>query len=70
MFPWLIEFFFSQLLRFCKLPEYSFSILRNTFAYRVIECGTEPNVLRRILDDPYEEKNYEYFYSIFKKGWH
>lgn len=39
--PWLMEYFFSQLLQFCKLPKYSFSVLRNTFEHNAAENGTD-----------------------------
>lgn len=68
--PNFMEYYFNQILTFCGLPEYAFSILRDTFAARAIMRGASPCELCRLLGDPHAEKNYADFYSYLKKNWY
>lgn len=61
--PWLMEYFFHQILQFCNLPKSSFSILRNTFACNAIKQGMKPERLCSLLGDPFAEITYAHFYN-------
>lgn len=67
--PWLMDHFFHQLLQFCNFPDYSISILRDTFALRAIEKGIKPDVLGLMLNDPNAGRTYESFYAALKQNW-
>lgn len=53
--PWLMEYYFDQLLQFCSIPKYSFSILHDSFARNSIEEQQSLARLCRLQDDSYTE---------------
>ena len=65
--PWLLEFFFTQLLAVCKLPKYSFSILCDTWDYQC-RCGIDNPA--PYADDSRERQLFTYVYSKMKEVWH
>lgn len=67
MAPWLLEFFFSQLLDFCQLPAYPFSILRDTWIYQLQHGIGLP---APYADDSNSRPLFAYFYSKMKEVWY
>ena len=65
--PWLLEFFFTQLLAVCKLPKYSFSILCDTWDYQC-QCGIDNPA--PYADGSRERQLFTYVYSKMKEVWH
>lgn len=51
--PWLMEYYFNQMLQFCGIPKYSFSILRDSFTRNSVEEKQSLERLCRLLDDSY-----------------
>lgn len=49
---WIMEYYFKQILQFCGLPDYSLSVLRDTFAVNAIMQGMDVETLSGIMGEP------------------
>lgn len=56
---------FRDIMDFSGLPNYSYSVLRNTFVIRALEQGMNPNMLCDILGDSRAVKTYAQYVSSY-----
>ncbi|MBQ8230917.1 MAG: hypothetical protein IJZ34_03155, partial [Lachnospiraceae bacterium] len=54
--PWLMEYFFHQMLQFCSLSKCSFSILCDSYARNTVEEGEYLEQLCNRLVAPYAKR--------------
>ena len=55
---WILEYYFKQILQFCGLPDYSLSVLRDTFAVNAIMQGMDVETLSEIMGEPHVKNIY------------
>lgn len=59
---------FHEIMEFSGLPNYSYSVLRNTFAIRSLEQGMDLNMLCNIMGDSTAAKTYAQYMSSCKES--
>ncbi len=58
---WILEYYFKQILQFCGLPDYSLSVLRDTFAVNAIMQGMDVETLSSIMDESNVRNKYSQY---------